>query len=424
MALRIEFEWVDAGRSADRVSASTMAELLILLDETPLTSHVDRETHLFRDRITVPLYPFAEWITSWWWPMFHEYGEWNVPRAAEYSRRHDMAFAGGGFVYPCVLFQPIGKLLLVRSRRSTRHHSPIEFLRSVSKTVDATEAQVEFVKVISAVIERLHTDGLGGSDLESDWTAITAMEPEEIQFSEVAGRFGLDPFDMEQADAEAITRLSDLPNAEIKDDLFTLGPPCEVEQLLDTIHDAANNADTEPSGSAWSTVTPGLAHAVRRRKPWTVGYEAARHVRKRIGIDGSPIEFTGNHAVASVDLRDDNARLVGVVGSSSPSCALSPRNVSPASRRFALARAVGEFVMREAGGPSLVTTMKTDRQARSRAFAAELLAPAEGISLRIPEAERQWIEEERINSLAEEFDVSSFVIQRQIRNHKLGNLSR
>jgi Zn-dependent peptidase ImmA (M78 family) len=67
--------------------------------------------------------------------------------------------------------------------------------------------------------------------------------------------------------------------------------------------------------------------------------------------------------------------------------------------------------------------METDRQARARSFAAEFLAPAEGIRRRLGQPEGEWVEEDTIDELAQEFDVSSFVIGHQIRNHNLGQVA-
>jgi alkanesulfonate monooxygenase SsuD/methylene tetrahydromethanopterin reductase-like flavin-dependent oxidoreductase (luciferase family) len=48
--------------------------------------------------------------------------------------------------------------------------------------------------------------------------------------------------------------------------------------------------------------------------------------------------------------------------------------------------------------------MRTDRQARSRSFAAELLAPKEGIRERLGERSG-WIDSETVDELADEFNV-------------------
>ena len=71
-------------------------------------------------------------------------------------------------------------------------------------------------------------------------------------------------------------------------------------------------------------------------------------------------------------------------------------------------------------GPSLLSSLTTERQAQSRAFAAEFLAPAVSLRRRIP---GDYVEDERIDDLGREFGVSSELIRRQIRNHHLATIA-
>lgn len=71
-------------------------------------------------------------------------------------------------------------------------------------------------------------------------------------------------------------------------------------------------------------------------------------------------------------------------------------------------------------GPAILSGLATDRQAQSRAFAAEFLAPAE--------ASRKELRSERIplddvDDLALEFGVSSYVVRHQIENHGLAQIA-
>jgi Zn-dependent peptidase ImmA (M78 family) len=64
----------------------------------------------------------------------------------------------------------------------------------------------------------------------------------------------------------------------------------------------------------------------------------------------------------------------------------------------------------------MVTAARTHRQRVERAFAAELLAPAEGIAQLLqspPEAASQ----EELEQIAHRYGVSSMVIEHQLRNH-------
>lgn len=420
MSFAIDFRWVDAGPSADRLSAATMADLRITLDGRPLTSHIDRRTRSHGDEITVPLYPLAEWMTSWWWAILHEYGSSVAHNDSEYLQRHDIAHAGSGFVYPSVLLQPTGRLLEVRSQRVVREHSAIEFLVETAGHVDLDAAEGEFAKLIAAVIERLDLVGISGSVLQGDWEAMGALDADEIAFCEAAGRFGLDAFELEDRDASAVVHASRAVDPLIRDDLFSLVPPALVEALNESVHQDCAELEQRVSGSAWAHLA---SHELPAWKgmPWEVGYCMARWARQQLGLSKERVDFDGEREVATAALgKKSPPHLNGVVASTSPACAI--RHDQGHGRRFTVARAVGAYLVRKGHGPSLLTSMRTDQQSQTRAFAAEFLVPAAGIRQRIGDRPDHWINEETIDDLADEFDVSSFVVAHQIQNHGLGRV--
>ncbi len=67
----------------------------------------------------------------------------------------------------------------------------------------------------------------------------------------------------------------------------------------------------------------------------------------------------------------------------------------------------------------MVTRAQSDRQKCSRAFAAELLAPAGAIRERVS---RPGIASDDVDELAALFGVSSFVIQHQLENHRIASI--
>ena len=108
-------------------------------------------------------------------------------------------------------------------------------------------------------------------------------------------------------------------------------------------------------------------------------------------------------------------RIQGLVASDAPTCITTPSG-RETSRRFLLARALGDYIGRAEPGPGILSSVATDRQAQSRAFAAQYLAPADSIRARL---EDQHPEEGLIGEIGVEFGVSSEVIRRQIKHHQL-----
>lgn len=116
-------------------------------------------------------------------------------------------------------------------------------------------------------------------------------------------------------------------------------------------------------------------------------------------------------------LQPPSIRIHGLVAAETPACVTVPRGES--ATRFLIARALGEFLGRSLPGPGLLSSLSTDQQAQSRAFAAEFLAPAKALQQRLAGSD---LEPERADDLAEEFGVSSQLIRHQVRNHDLATI--
>ena len=84
------------------------------------------------------------------------------------------------------------------------------------------------------------------------------------------------------------------------------------------------------------------------------------------------------------------------------------------SERFTLARALWH-ILRQPDEQFLITPAVTNRQKTERAFAAELLAPAEGLAELIGQ-DPDNIGVEELESAERHFHVSSLIIQHQIAN--------
>ncbi|MBN1609413.1 MAG: ImmA/IrrE family metallo-endopeptidase [Polyangiaceae bacterium] len=157
-------------------------------------------------------------------------------------------------------------------------------------------------------------------------------------------------------------------------------------------------------------------------RPYRAGYRRAEVLRQQLGFEpDSPV----------ADITDLAKRLLGdwmpVVQSGvegavqrDGTCALVAGERSAPAQRFLLGRALHhwQFVTQGPSAVRLLTRANDWQQSASRAFAAELLAPAAALAARL-EGRSAWdpqIHEE----LAREFQVSPMVIAHQIENHGLG----
>jgi hypothetical protein len=167
--------------------------------------------------------------------------------------------------------------------------------------------------------------------------------------------------------------------------------------------------------------------------PWDQGYDYARRVRERTGLNSDRIK--SNNALAAafgVDPTQLQAAVVELPAHLLAFDALVGRNTtggpavvvarrSRAAERFLICRALFEYLESTPLEVALVTAARSERQKRNRAFAAEMLAPEAALRAAVGNVS---IGSEDIDKLARMFGVSSSVIEHQIENHRITTLLR
>lgn len=118
--------------------------------------------------------------------------------------------------------------------------------------------------------------------------------------------------------------------------------------------------------------------------------------------DGSAFDFSG---VQSLVTSKGDAPLV----------VTRPRRLT--ALRFDQARAL--YALLSMDGPRLVTAGFDPDQQASRAFAAELLAPAEYLRSRV---KSRFVDQERLQQLATALKVDTQLIRHQVENHELATI--
>jgi len=171
----------------------------------------------------------------------------------------------------------------------------------------------------------------------------------------------------------------------------------------------------------------------RSKLPWEHGYDCARALSEHLALNGGiPRGLDGVARALGVDsaaltqaiLTPHKPEafafdaLVGTNAHGSPAFVIA--KVLENTRQFALCRCLYAYLMavqRTALG--IVSTARSDHQQANRAFAAEFLAPAATLRLRL---RGSTVNDEQIEDLASEFGVSSLVIRHQIGNHRLATI--
>ena len=420
MSIHIDFEWVEAQPSPDVASQHSMAKLCIKVDKSIVTRVVDRNQSSLRvrDWIVVPLFSIAEWLVYNWWHLFFEVGN-NGEQRQDFASRHDLAFAGDGFVYPSLTLTPRLESIRLRWRRYEPHHADIEFVNEGWADVRREDLASQAKNLIQSVLDQLRNHDADVESLEEEWKAINNLNPVEREFCRAAALLGEDPFDLDEALADEIRALWE-----------NIEPSLREEAL------AAADADGLVKIRAWLAKNlKKLANAdggdwpeLRKKLPkfdstsyWKHGYQLARAVRHELGTPDGRFNFEseGPLALRPRTAYPPAARVEGLVAAETPACIVVSKRET--GKRFLAARALGDYLGKSDPGAGLLCSLETDRQARTRAFAAEFLAPsvALGRSLR----GRRVISDEDVEDLANEFGVSGWLIRRQIENHGLATVA-
>ena len=387
-----------------------------------MTSVRDHRSRVYRDHVVVPLFNLAEWLANNWWHLWYEIGD-TVQQKPGFEQRHCLAFAGDGFVLPqLTMVQSSGRMHL-RWTRWAPPHATVEFVDEDETFVSRADLETEFRTIVEAVVERLRSMDAGSPasvSLGEAWNALNSLDPEEEEFSGAAALLGIDPFDVENSMAETIAAFWQRAAPSIREEALASADERTLPRVSEWLEHTIETLQTTGKKNNWTEIRAALS-PVRAAEPWRRGYELANSVRRLLDVGDGRFEFQdqGPLAVHHGKGMTPCSRIHGLVAEHAPACVTTGR--SETGRRFLLARALGDYVGRLEPGFGILTSLFTDRQAQSRAFAAELLAPAESLRSRLDD---RFTEDDTIDEIGREFGVSSQVVLHQIENHNLARPAR
>lgn len=418
MSVRFRFDWVDAAPSPDAAARRTMAKLSIEADGAAVTSVLDRRNQEYREHVVTPLLHVAEWLVGNWWHIWYEVEDSSDRQRSGFESRHNLAFAGNGFVLPHLWMVPTAGRINLEWKRWKPQHARVEFIDEAKTSVDREELEPEFRTLIEAVLERLRNWGGGDAAAEflgGTWKAIQSLDADERDFCRAAALLGIDPFDVADSTAGAIAEFWENTEPAIREEALASAGEDSLPRVSRWLNDARATLEETGNETNWADIRRAMPAGLAE-PPWKRGYALAGAVRDhlRIGEGRFDFESNGSPAVRHWEITPPVNRIQGLVAANAPACVTAPKGET--GKRFLLARALGDYMGRSQPDPGILSSLLTDRQAQSRAFAAEFLAPAESLRERLG---GEFPDEERIDDLGQEFGVSGEVIRRQIENHGL-----
>ena len=447
--IRFRMEWQDAPGVRDTVLARTWCRLVIEAGGRLVTQAIDSRSDSVRGGVYGSAFPLGRWIVENWWFLLNESYRFparyssrelaRVPRDRVWAQRHSLLAAREGGALPdLTLHRDDERKVVARwaPDGGESDHPFLCFTGEGEEHLEMADAERGLAEAVEAVLGRL--EGFEEPEVSAfreDWAAITGATGQERKLCEWLARLGIDPFDPEDLTdelAEALPELVAGLEAPLRDDLLDAERPQTLQRDAEWLRraeslaaDAGSAKHREFDPSSLPEATPAASN-MRANTAHELGYACAASVRRHL----SPAD--GHAPIGEVD-----EVLVRLGWARSPS-RTAPRAEGPleaalersgngapvavvsdtdrVGNRFKLARAIFlRHFGRDRTGRRLVTEGHTREQRASRAFAAEFLAPAAGLSRRIGDR----VSRDEIDDLAHHYDVNPFVINHQIQNHRL-----
>ncbi|MFV1969362.1 MAG: ImmA/IrrE family metallo-endopeptidase, partial [Pirellulaceae bacterium] len=432
-------EWNDAPGVKDPVLAATWARLEIKDEsaaESKWLSRVIRSTTNSVDRgVYGSLFPLAEWIVENWWFLLHEscrvpeFGSGrrlaSDPAQRAWVQRHNLLTAREGGALPDLSIFRDGDAILLKWVSDPEHDErvrPVRFVEQGTTLAEPSEVERSLHQFIEAVLERL----VGKSDdsterLRTNWKAVCESRQNESALCSWSASLGLDPYNENDLTDDLVevmqSRLSGLP-PELQHDLVDAATASSLVSDLNWLDKVLPHVSVGTGASNGTPPKPTTAHQL--------GYQRAALFRQQFSLPQDPISNLQTLLHDHCDWPAPWQQTVTIEGTTNVSALVgkdrdnNPRVVGPSmghwAERFRLARSLYFLSdVTQAVCPRLVTRSYTWDQRASRAFAAELLAPAQALRAHVGNV----VSADQVDRLARQFDVRPNLIEHQIRNHRL-----
>lgn len=426
--LRISIDgWTGAGQGP-REETVTSGLLRIEAAGSCLTRNDSSWSQSVVDWVHVSVYPAALWLAANWWRIcFEPASRFATSRTRDSNWRaaHELAAAGGGFLWPPIEIVGDGEQVFLSSRPRGSGRQPIRYFETVDLSVPFDEFQTAAASFVDVVVERLRAADLVDTELEALWQELQVerADPDTARARRFEAAMHCDPDEAPPAGLAALDTLTVEAGTDAAHEIAAALQGADAVATLARLRSVAQNG--ESVRGSWN---PGAELAARCRRlagdttrpPWHRGVEAARAARHAWQLNEERVDSTA--LAARLDMPAVTLGTVGT-GVGAP-IALAIRSgtelrwmlraAEPRARRFEAARLVGDLLASPVGDAwHPATEFRTARQKFQRAFAAEFLCPADGL--------RSFLGDDRsddaIVAAARHFDVHEQAVLHQVQNH-------
>jgi IrrE N-terminal-like domain len=257
--------------------------------------------------------------------------------------------------------------------------------------------------------------------LGEEWASIGSLEADEREFCLAAARLAIDPYAAEDAVSSSIPAAEESLQAALLEEFLDAVDPSGIRSGLGWVERGSDKIRTSQlsDGSGRDLEALAAVDPDERSRPgeppWAGGYRKARSVRRRRGESARiPFEVDGIIPTSLLSASDHSLVAIGGRSEAGAQGLILGHKLSKSYLRFAQARALRHLISDEEGERFLITNSNSGRQKAARAFAAELLAPAQGIAEMLEGA--PYVDQGTTDRVAAHFGVSALVVQHQIDN--------
>jgi len=370
--------------------------------------------------------PLAQWLAANWWRLRWEPAPAQASRQTDWKMAHEVAAAGGGFLWPRVAFIADGETIEAHCEPSPPNSREVlRYLSGFRRTIPAADFEAAVDGFVALVIERLAIHG-EERDLAALWAEVLRerADPLVARHRRLEALLGIDPGEVAADVAASFGAMQQMVGEQTTDELAAAcagpHPKAELEAL---------RAHADASRLCGEIATIAVLDAVAFPPdilPPERGRTLARQLRAAIHLDpGGPVtdRVLGDLlGLSERQLTFDDAPGVKVAAGVAMTGANRRRmryafrqQRRATSRRFEGARFLGDALAYPDDSWHPASPAETARQKQQRAFAAEFLAPVEAITDYL----RDDFSSDAIDGAAEYFDVSAYMIGSQLRNNRV-----
>ncbi len=429
--LRIECKWL--GReTGSPVERSFYADIGLAVGDDWLTLLEDLEASTVRNHLRGCAHRLATWFAANWWRLRWEPEIRDWWKDADWRVAHSVAAAGGGYVWPNLLFASDGDSLAVASVARTKGTAfePIRYLNRILARITAAEFDRKVDSFIEGVLSRMHSLEIRDDILPVLWAEVMKErnDGEAAQWRKLEALCGYDPDEAPKAIIKTLINDQVGLGSGALEEVAAEGRH-STAKVLKPIIDLASSKATPTTGGFHGKMPELFAkpnyEAVSR--PWQQASKLAQLARKEWGLDKHSItnkqlaELLGIRQAAFTDRTKGPTPMPIVLRTgTNGSFDLYFDSSWSTSRRFATSRLLGDHLYHANGGRLIPAThAKTSRQQFQRAFAQEFLCPFDALREKI---QTDQADEEDIAEAAKHFEVSPLVVLTTLVNK--GELDR